>query len=130
MLCLLFGWGLSMLLAPINYRKRDVRLVLKYGLQFWMYVTPVVYPLENLHGMVLLVAKLNPLAPMVEMIKFGLIGGGNIGVHFVLYAIGAATGTFFAGLLVVNRYGPSVLARPLLDDGIADDDDDDDGGIV
>jgi hypothetical protein len=48
----------------------------------------------------------------------------------VLYAIGAATGTFFAGLLVVNRYGPSVLARPLLDDGIADDDDDDDGGIV
>jgi lipopolysaccharide transport system permease protein len=123
-LCLLFSWGISMLLAPLNYRKRDVRLVLKYALQFWLYVTPVVYPLQNLHGIVLLIAKLNPLAPMVEMIKFGLIGGGNVGVHFVIWGTGAAVVAFAAGLVVVSRYGPLVLARPLVT-ADADDDDDD-----
>jgi lipopolysaccharide transport system permease protein len=122
MLCLLFSWGLSFLLAPLNYRKRDVRLVLKYVMQFWLYVTPVVYPLQNLHGVVLWIAKLNPLAPMLEMIKYGLIGGGNIGIHFALWGAGWAVSTFVIGLLVLNRYGPWAIAQPLID--LEDDEDD------
>ena len=124
-LCLLFAWGLSLMLAPINYRKRDVRLVLRYAMQFWLYVTPVVYPLTALHGPFLMAAKLNPLAPMTEMIKFGLIGGGNVGVHFVLWGTAAAVGSFALGIVVTNRLGPKVLARPLISDGGGDDDDDD-----
>lgn len=124
-LCLLFAWGLSLLLAPINYRKRDVRLVLRYVLQFWLYVTPVIYPLTRLHGVLLIVAKLNPVAPMTEMIKFGLIGGGNVGVHFVLWGTGAALASFLAGVFVMNRLGPRALARPLISDGDDDDDIDD-----
>jgi lipopolysaccharide transport system permease protein len=121
--CLLFSWGLSFALAPLNYRRRDVRMVLKYAMQFLLYVTPVVYPLSNLHGATLVIAKLNPLAPMVEMIKYGLIGGGNTGLHFIAWAVVSAVGTFFAGLAVLNRYGPQVLARPLFD---PEDDEDSD----
>jgi lipopolysaccharide transport system permease protein len=122
LLCLLFSWGLSCFLAPLNYRKRDVRLVLKYVLQFWLYLTPVVYPLQNLHGFILLLAKLNPLAPMVEMIKYGLIGGGNTGVRFIAWGTGCALCAFVGGLTFLNWYGPRALARPLMDEG--DDDDD------
>ncbi len=125
-LCLAFS-GLSMILTPINYRKRDVRLVVKYMLQFWLYVTPVLYSLQYLHGFLLTAAKLNPLAPMMEMINFGLIGGGNVGVRFVLWGSGAAATADAVGLLVITRYGPIALSRPLIDDakeGDVDDDDD------
>jgi homopolymeric O-antigen transport system permease protein len=121
-LCLLFAWGLSLILAPINYRKRDIRLLMRYVLQFWLYVTPVVYPLESLHGVLLIVAKLNPVAPMTELIKFGLIGGGNVGVRFVLWGTAAAVGSFLLGIVVMNRLGPQALARPLISDGDGDDD--------
>jgi lipopolysaccharide transport system permease protein len=121
-LCLLFAWGLSLILAPINYRVRDVHQVLRYVLQFWLYVTPVVYPLTNLHGTILLIAKLNPLAPMTEMIKYGLIGGGNIGVQFVAWGTGVAFATFALGIVVMNRIGHQTIARPLI--SIDDDEDD------
>lgn len=121
MLCLLFSWGLSFLLAPLNYRKRDVRMVIKYAMTFWLYITPVVYPLQHLHGAILIAAKLNPLAPMVEMIKYGLIGGGNTGTEFAAYGTICAVGTFLAGLIFLNRQGPKILATPLF----ADEDDDD-----
>lgn len=122
-LCLLFSWGLSFLLAPLNYRKRDVRLLLTYVLMFWQYVTPVVYPLQALHGPLLLAAKLNPLAPMMEMIKFGLIGGGNIGIEWACWGAGCAVATFLIGLATLGRFGPRALARPLM---VGADDDDDD----
>lgn len=123
-LCLLFSWGISLILAPLNYHRRDVRLVMRYVLQFWLYVTPVVYPLGDLHGALLLAAKVNPLAPMTEMIKYGLIGGGSIGLQFALWGAGAAVGTFVVGLVFVNRIGSKLLAKPRMtddDDGSDDD---------
>jgi lipopolysaccharide transport system permease protein len=124
--CLLFAWGLSFLLAPLNYRRRDVRLVLRYVIPLWLYVTPVVYPLRDLHGWLLAVAKLNPMAPNVEMIKYGLIGGGNIGVRFFCFAAISAIGTFVIGLVFLNRFGPGLVTRPVAVTLVDDNDDDED----
>ena len=117
-----------MILTPINYRKH-VRLRREYVLQLWLYVTPVLSPLQNLHGFLLTAAKLNPLAPMMEMINFGLIGAGTSGC---VSSCGAAAppATFAVGLLVITRYGPIALSRPLIDDAEGDVDDDDDVAIA
>jgi lipopolysaccharide transport system permease protein len=109
-LCFLFSWGLSLVLGPLNYRARDVRHVLKYVIGFWLYLTPVVYPLENLHGVTLVLAKANPMAPIVQMIKYGLIGYGAIGVRFVVYGTVVSIGTFLFGLWFVNRFGHTLVA--------------------
>lgn len=110
--CLVLGWGLCCWLAPINYRMRDVRFMLSYAVGFWLYLTPVVYPLSRLDGFPLLLAKLNPMAPLIEMIKFGLIGGGNIGPEFAAYGLGVSAVIFITGLMFLNRVGPRILREP------------------
>jgi lipopolysaccharide transport system permease protein len=125
--CLVLGWGLCCWLAPINYRARDVRFVLSYAIGFWLYLTPVVYPLSRLSGFPLLLAKLNPMAPMIEMIKYGLIGAGNIGFRFAAYGLGMAALTFASGLIFLNRVGPRVLREPA---AIGTDDDDEEEEVL
>jgi lipopolysaccharide transport system permease protein len=122
-LSLLFAWGLCFWLAPLNYRARDIRFVLRYGIGFWLYVTPVVYPLDRLHGVTLWIAKLNPMAPIVEMTKFGLTGTGRIGVNFALWGTAAALTSFFSGLWFLNRFGSVLLSRQV---GVYSEDDDED----
>lgn len=123
--CLVLGWGLCFWLAPINYRARDVRFVLAYAIGFWLYLTPVVYPLSRLSGVPLLLAKLNPMAPLIEMIKFGLIGDGNIGYRFATYGLGVAVLTFASGLMFLNRVGPRVLREPAAVGSYDDEDEED-----
>lgn len=124
LLCVVFGWGLTFFLAPLNYRARDVRFIVRAVLPLWMYLTPVVYPLDRLDGPLLLLAKLNPMAPIVEMIKFGLIGGGSVGPEFAAYGVASALGTFLAGLLFLNAFGPRLLSSQAA--AVADEDDEDD----
>lgn len=124
-LCLFFGWGLSFILAPLNYRARDIRNALRYVIPLWIYVTPVVYPLSSLHGKTLAVAKLNPMAPIVEMTKYGLIGAGNVGVRFVTFAVASSLITFVGGLLFLNRFGSDMVARPLIVGGDEEEDEED-----
>lgn len=57
---------------------RDVRFTVNYVLSFWIFLTPVMYPLssvpERWRGWMLA----NPMAPVVESFKYGVLGIGGI----------------------------------------------------
>jgi len=76
-LCILFAWGLSFWTAVLNSRARDTRLALRYVFQLWLYITPVIYPLSTVPGSLRTLAQINPMAPIIEMTKYGLIGAGH-----------------------------------------------------
>lgn len=60
----LFNFGMSMLIATLTVYFRDIQSMLRYLLRFWLYGTPVLYPVSDLRGnldAVLAVLKWNPL---------------------------------------------------------------------
>ena len=58
-------------------RHRETKYSLRYALQFWMYATPVIYPLSAIPPEYRFVFYLNPMAPLVEMYKWGMLGAGT-----------------------------------------------------
>jgi lipopolysaccharide transport system permease protein len=127
-LCMTFAWGITLWTAPLTAWARDVRMVVKHILPFWMFLTPVVYPIEKLHGKARLLAEVNPLSSAVEMVKVGLLGSGAVRFYAGIWSIFAISFVFVGGLWFVNRYGPTLVG--LRDKSGGDDFDDDDDDML
>ena len=126
LLCLMFAWGLGMWTAPLYAWARDVRYALRYVIKFWIFVTPVLYPIEHLRGTTRTLAELNPLSSPVEMVKVGFLGAGAVPFRAAIFSIALIVGIFVSGIWFISRYGHSLAAVGANDPYGMDDDDDDD----
>ena len=120
-LCLLFAWGLGMWAAPLFVWAQDIRYVLRFALPFWLFLTPVLYPIDHLHGKTRLLAEINPLSSPVEMIKVGLLGAGHVRVYAAIASIAVIAVVFLSGVWFITRFGGS-LANLGRTDAMDDDD--------
>jgi lipopolysaccharide transport system permease protein len=95
-LCLLLGFAISLWTSVLGAQARDVRFTLNYVLDFWFFLTPVLYPLSAISPERQWLMYLNPMTSIVELVKFGLLGIGAVHPQ-------ALGGT--AGLIVVVLVG-------------------------
>jgi lipopolysaccharide transport system permease protein len=83
--------GVGLWLASLTVQFRDVRYIVPFIMQFWMYATPIVYPssliedelLRTLYG-------LNPMTGVIEGFRWALLGSGDPpGAMFVVSIVAA-----------------------------------------
>lgn len=74
-LILLFALSIGLFTSVLAIGARDVRFGLGYALEFWIYLTPVVYPLTIVPGHVQWLLMLNPMAVLVVAFRGAIIGG-------------------------------------------------------
>jgi lipopolysaccharide transport system permease protein len=67
--------GVGSWLAALNVKYRDVRYVVPFMLQLWLFASPVVYSSELLEGRLETIYYLNPMAGVVEGFRWALLGG-------------------------------------------------------
>jgi lipopolysaccharide transport system permease protein len=94
--------GVGIWLAALNVQYRDVRYVVPFFVQIWLFVTPVIYPSSRVLGK--LAEKglpgwlygLNPMVGVVEGFRWALLGGQNRPFGLIL------TSTVISALLLVS----------------------------
>jgi lipopolysaccharide transport system permease protein len=69
--------GVGLWLAAINVRYRDERYIVPFLAQFWMYLTPVIYPADLLSKRWQILYGLNPMVGVVEGFRWALLNQGN-----------------------------------------------------
>jgi len=74
-LLILFTLGTTLATSAINVFYRDVSPVVQIGLQLWLYLTPVAYPLSAVPARYRLLFLLNPLTGVVEGLRSVLVFG-------------------------------------------------------
>jgi lipopolysaccharide transport system permease protein len=74
-LLVLFTLGTTLATSAINVFYRDVSPVVQIGLQLWLYLTPVAYPLSAVPERYRLLFLLNPLTGVVEGLRAVLVFG-------------------------------------------------------
>lgn len=70
----LFALGMAVLLAALNVRYRDVRYVLPFLIQVWLFVSPVIYPSTLVPEEWRWMMILNPLTGIIEGFRAALFG--------------------------------------------------------
>jgi lipopolysaccharide transport system permease protein len=74
LLSMLLTLGLGVWLAALVVKYRDVRHVIPFVLQLWMFLTPVIYPQSVVPKKWLWMIHVNPLTGIVEGIRASLMG--------------------------------------------------------
>ena len=101
-LLLLFTTGVTLATSSVNVFYRDVNPVVQIGLQLWLYLTPVAYPLSEVSPRYRLLFVLNPLSAIVEGFRSVLVFGRA--PDWTLTAISASmTLVLFAGAFVMFK---------------------------
>jgi lipopolysaccharide transport system permease protein len=68
------AFAATLWLAALNVQFRDVRYVMPFLVQFWLFVTPVAYPATLIAPMWRPLYALNPMATVVDGFRWSLLG--------------------------------------------------------
>jgi lipopolysaccharide transport system permease protein len=76
-LAVLTALGVGLWLSALNALYRDVRYVVPFLVQFWMFASPVVYPSSLIPAQWRWLYGLNPMTGVIEGFRWSLTGQGN-----------------------------------------------------
>ena len=98
------GLGVGIIISSMTTKYRDLTILVGFGVQLWMYITPVVYPLsqagESAFRTLLLI---NPVTAPVEVFRFALLGQGTIVPWALVWSWGFTLLVAVFGVMVFNR---------------------------
>ncbi len=97
------GLGLGLIVASMTTRFRDLQFFLGFGIQLLMYATPVIYPLSSVPEKYRLLVALNPVAPLIEWFRAGVLGAGMADWGMLAYSGGFMVVSVFLGILMFNQ---------------------------
>ena len=95
------SWGL--IISALTTKYRDLTQLVAFGIQLFMYLTPVIYPLSAAPEKYRIFISLNPLTPIFETFKYSCMGSGSLdwiglGYSFIVLMI-----TLFLSIIIFNR---------------------------
>ena len=75
----ILGMGCGIIISSLTTKYRDLTVLVGFGVQLWMYLTPVVYPLSTVGaGWKHTALCLNPVTSSVELMRYAILGQGSL----------------------------------------------------
>ena len=100
----LLGLGFGIIISSMTTKYRDLSILVGFGMQLWMYLTPVVYPISQLgDGWIKTVLLINPVTAPIELLRRAILGQGVILPGYLLLSCGITAAVVFFGILIFNK---------------------------
>lgn len=105
----LLGLGTGMLVSSLTTKYRDLVFLMTFGVQLWMYATPVVYPSSIIPEQYLGLYMLNPMASIVELFRYAFLGQGTVSVEYMAYSWISTLIVLILGILIFQKVERSFM---------------------
>lgn len=103
LLMALFGLGLGIIVSSLTTKYRDLRFLVQFGIQLFMYASPIIYPLSSLPEKYQKLMIFNPVAPIIEGFRYAFLGTGTISISMLAYSSLVVFVVFIFGVALFNR---------------------------
>lgn len=102
---MLLGLGVGIIVSSLTTKYRDLAIAVSFGVQLWMYVSPVVYPLSTLGNSPRLafLMRLNPMTAPVEIFRTATLGTGSADMGMFIYSLVFTAAALFIGVILFSR---------------------------
>ena len=97
------GLGFGLLITSMTTKYRDLVFLIQFGVQLFMYATPVIYPLSEIPEEYQWLSVLNPMTSVIETFKYGFLGKGTFEWIYIGYSFVFMIVLLLAGIAVFNR---------------------------
>jgi len=100
----LLGMGFGVIVSSLTTKYRDLSVLVGFGMQLWMYATPIVYPMSELNvGWMQMVLKINPVTAPVELFRYALLGQGTIMPEAIALSGAMTIAVMVIGIMIFNK---------------------------
>jgi lipopolysaccharide transport system permease protein len=95
--------GLGMIISSLTTKYKDLVFLVTFGIQLFMFLTPVIYPASILPSNLKFIFELNPLTGIFECFRYGFLGAGAFQPIMLIYSAISALGIFLFGTVIYNK---------------------------
>jgi lipopolysaccharide transport system permease protein len=103
LLALVTSLGVSLWLSALNVEYRDIKYVVPFLIQFWLFATPIAYPSSLLSERWRILYAINPMVGVVEGFRWVLLGSGTRPGAMIGVSSGAALIILISGAYYFRR---------------------------
>jgi lipopolysaccharide transport system permease protein len=100
---MMLAFSISMLLAALNVRYRDVKHAITFLIQIWLFATPIIYPVSSLSKRMQRIMALNPLAGMIDGFRSSILPAQPMDLTLVVSSIVITLGLFLIGVVYFRK---------------------------
>lgn len=105
----LFALGCGIIISSLTTKYRDFQYLLGFGISLWMYITPIIYPVSIIPEAFRWLVLINPMAPLIEAFKYGLIGVGSVNVFMLSVSCISTLALLAVGVIIFNKVEGSFM---------------------
>ena len=99
----LLGLGCGIIIAAFTTKYRDLAILVGFGVQLWMYATPVVYTADIVPVSLRKIYMFNPMAPIMECWRNVMIGTGHFQGGYWAVSWACTIVILFTGIVLFNK---------------------------
>lgn len=103
LLIAMLSLGFGIIISSLTTKYRDLAVLVTFGVQLWMYATPIVYPISQIPAKWQSVMLLNPVAPIVETFRYAFLGSGTIPWFYLEIGVITTLTVLFIGIILFNK---------------------------
>lgn len=101
--------GMGLIFSVLTAKYRDIVNMVDVAIRLLFFVTPVVYPLALVREDLRWIVKLNPLTPLFELFRVGVVGQGTVVTADLLYSFIFMVVTFVTAVYLFNKQGSKLI---------------------
>ena len=96
---------MGIIVSALTTKYRDLAIAVSFGVQLWMYISPVVYPLSSLEESprLQMLMRLNPMTAPIEVFRMGTLGTGTVEVGSLIYSLIVTAAALMLGVVLFSR---------------------------
>lgn len=99
----LISMGIGLILSSMTTKYKDLNQLIGFGVQLFMYATPVIYPSSSVPLDYQWVVELNPLVGLFDYMRFAYLGVGEFKILDLVYPSIFSIVILAIGVLVFNK---------------------------
>lgn len=105
----MISMSLGLIFSIITAKYRDLSNFLDIFIRILIFVTPVIYPLSTVKESIRWIVELNPLTPLFELFRLGLLGEGTVGAGQLLYSLAFILISTLAAVMIFNKQSSKLI---------------------
>lgn len=95
--------GVGIIISSLTTKYRDLKMLIGFGVQLWMYGTPVAYDIGIVPQKYMSLYMLNPMTPAINTLRKAFLGLGSFDLPHYLISWGVTFVVLFIGLMLFSR---------------------------
>lgn len=100
---MLLSIGVGLTISSVTTKYRDMFMLVDFGLQLWLYATPVAYGLQLVPEKWMSLFMINPLTPIILTIRYLCFGEGYFNISYFCQSLFVSVLLFLLGIILFNR---------------------------